>query len=281
MCKNERATGIGAFENGKLQGFLMGLRKMDHTRGRHTWIEYGGHALREGVRSEVARNMYARLGDDWVREGYFHHYSLVPAGDLDVIDAWFRLGFGHQQVHALLEIPELTEVHADKNITIRLAEESDEMAIRELAPTIMTYQAGSPVWAPYMPEEIRQLKDGYAELLTEEMVKVWVAEDNAKILGFQAFWPSKPSDTNMITPEKTIELGVGATVEEARGHGIGSILVKHGLKEAKSEGYDYCITDYRMTNLLSSTFWPKQGFRPIAYRLYRYVDYRVSFGKSK
>jgi hypothetical protein len=31
------------------------------------------------------------------------------------------------------------------------------------------------------------------------------------------------------------------------------------------------VTDWRVTNLLSSRFWPKRGFRPVFLRLYRSI----------
>ena len=42
----------------------------------------------------------------WVEEGRTSHYAIVPAGDAALIDAWFRLGFGQQHVHAIREAPD-------------------------------------------------------------------------------------------------------------------------------------------------------------------------------
>jgi hypothetical protein len=36
------------------------------------------------------------------------------------------------------------------------------------------------------------------------------------------------------------------------------------------------LAERRSTNLLASRFWPRQGFRPIAYRLVRRVDQRIA-----
>ena len=40
----------------------------------------------------------------WVDEGRTSHYAVVPASEPELVDAWFRLGFGHQHVHALREL---------------------------------------------------------------------------------------------------------------------------------------------------------------------------------
>ena len=54
------------------------------------------------------------------------------------------------------------------------------------------------------------------------------------------------------------------------------------LADACARGYAYCAIDWVATNLLSSRFWPRQGFRPMVYRLMRQIDPRVlwAYGES-
>ncbi len=96
-----------------------------------------------------------------------------------------------------------------------------------------------------------------------------------QVVGFQAYFSTEPADDDLLTPEACIELKVAGTREEARGRGIGRALTRHGLAEARAEGYAYCLTDWVATNLLASRFWPRQGFRPMVYRLMRNIDERV------
>jgi ribosomal protein S18 acetylase RimI-like enzyme len=58
---------------------------------------------------------------------------------------------------------------------------------------------------------------------------------------------------------------------EARGSGIGVALTEAVLARAREEGYACMITDWRVTNLLASRFWPRRGFRPMFFRLYRSI----------
>jgi ribosomal protein S18 acetylase RimI-like enzyme len=62
--------------------------------------------------------------------------------------------------------------------------------------------------------------------------------------------------------------------------GIGRALTNHGLTYAFEKGYRNCLTDWRSTNLLSSRFWPSQGFRPVAYRLIRRIDPQIAWAKG-
>ena len=48
-------------------------------------------------------------------------------------------------------------------------------------------------------------------------------------------------------------------------------LAAHALAWAHEHGYPTMITDWRMTNLEASRFWPKRGFRETFLRLYRSI----------
>lgn len=107
--------------------------------------------------------------------------------------AWFRLGFAHEQVHALLELShEAVEVEEIEGIEVRLADKSDVEAIKNISTLIMAHQVGSPVWAiPGFPEELEEFRQGYAELLDDESVRLWTAFRGEKLVGFQSFWPKQ------------------------------------------------------------------------------------------
>ncbi|WP_218276442.1 GNAT family N-acetyltransferase, partial [Pseudomonas sp. FW305-BF6] len=81
--------------------------------------------------------------------------------------------------------------------------------------------------------------------------------------------------------DSCVSLVVGATVETARGIGVSSALLQNGLTHAKESGYTSCETDWRMTNLESSRFWSKNGFKPLVHRLVRHIDSRVLWAKGR
>jgi len=60
-------------------------------------------------------------------------------------------------------------------------------------------------------------------------------------------------------------------VPEARGRGVGTALTNAGFAWAHEAGYRTMVTDWRVTNLLSSRFWPTRGFRTSFLRLYRSI----------
>jgi GNAT superfamily N-acetyltransferase len=270
----DKSFGVAAIRDTKLIGYMIGSIHTDKNRDRHTWIKYAGAAIDEGENVELYRELYAEFANEMVKQGSFNHYVMVPGGDTSALDAWFRLGFAYEQVHGIRDLSDLT-YKENKDLQIRLASKEDDKCIRELATVIMEHQAKSPVFAPAFIEERKDYQDGYAELIEDHLVTLWLAQYKDEIVGFQAFMPAEATDSNMLTPESCISLVVGATVTSTRGMGVSSALLRNGLAYAKKEGYTFCETDWRMTNLESSRFWPKNGFKPVVYRLVRHIDPRV------
>jgi GNAT superfamily N-acetyltransferase len=56
-----------------------------------------------------------------------------------------------------------------------------------------------------------------------------------------------------------------------RGGGVGLRLTQAAFAWARARGHDVIVTDWRVTNLLSSRFWPARGFRTTFLRLYRSI----------
>ena len=48
-------------------------------------------------------------------------------------------------------------------------------------------------------------------------------------------------------------------------------LTEGGFAWARERGHETMVTDWRVTNLLSSRFWPGRGFRETFLRLYRHI----------
>src|ERR671930_191104 len=72
-------------------------------------------------------------------------------------------------------------------------------------------------------------------------------------------------------PERAAYLAWAATLPEVRGSGVGVALTDAAFAWARRAGYETMVTDWRVTNLLSSRFWPRRGFRTTFLRLYRSI----------
>ena len=272
VLEQSAARGIVAMKGVDPIGFLAGAPSIDTLRGRAVWFGIAAHAAEE---PGAYPKMYAALAEGWVDIGYLKHYVVVPA-DEAVVRAWFHLGFGMEQVHALAATDAVPEQHTEPGLSIRRAGPEDVEAVRPLASVIGEYQATSPVFAVHLPEFTAEYESGHAELLADETVGYFVAERGGRVVSFIAMIPTTGSDGDLYVPDRCVELAVGATLEEHRGTGVMTALTRHAFAWARSEGFETCLTDWRSTNPLSAAFWPRFGFAPVAYRLHRTIDARAA-----
>jgi GNAT superfamily N-acetyltransferase len=98
--------------------------------------------------------------------------------------------------------------------------------------------------------------------------ELFVAEREGRIVGHSLLYRRPP---DLRVPKNSIDLGQASTEPEARGTGVGRALTAYVIRWAYEHGYPVMTTDWRMTNLWASRFWPKRGFRPTFLRLYRSI----------
>jgi GNAT superfamily N-acetyltransferase len=153
--------------------------------------------------------------------------------------------------------------------------------LEDLSDVIWRHQVQAPVWGIHLPETQAEQRREWGDLVDDAQAPIWLALCQEQAVGCQGYFPAPASEDNPLIPEQCVELGVAGTREWIRGRGIGQALTRHVLAHARSVGYRYCLTDWRSTNLLSSRFWPRQGFRPVAYRLARRIDPRISWAGER
>jgi ribosomal protein S18 acetylase RimI-like enzyme len=261
------ASGAAATRDGRLVGYVVGAPREPGVWGPNIWVEAAGHAVEAG---EDVRDLYGLAAERWVEEGAQRHYALVPATDAELVDAWFRLGFGHQQAHG---VQEPRPARAGKTFEIREPTVDDVQALIEVDLALPVHQRSSPVFSEQpLPT---------TELLCEEWRKTLEGDEERVLIGCLqgrpvACWSVCDASLSvhnrgLTLPERACYLAFAATLPEARGSGIGVELTEASLDAAHRDGYAAMVTDWRVTNLLASRFWPKRGFRDAFFRLYRSI----------
>jgi ribosomal protein S18 acetylase RimI-like enzyme len=282
------ASGVVALDAGRMIGYLIGVPRINLMWGRSVWVDLAGHAVdrRHADAAEVYRDLYAALSPSWVSLGCYAHYALIPASDRAALEAWFALSFGKEQAYGICEtaLASALSAPADPTLSIRRAELADLEATLELDEIIGRYQSRSPVYSPFSPSWAgtrEQLRQESLDLLHNEHAMLWLALRSGQLVGYQLYLPASLETDNLLIPEQCSYLAAAVTREEERGRGVGRTLTRHGLVEAATAGFTRCITDWRVTNLLSSRFFPRQGFRPVAYRLSRRLDERIAWAHGE
>jgi GNAT superfamily N-acetyltransferase len=232
----------------------------------HTWMRVGiaGQAI-DGDR-EAMRDLYAAASQRWVDEGHTMHAVFVPSHDTELVDAWFRLSFGASAVLALRETG--PEELFETDVTIRHGNRSDfdEAAGLELAMGEAMLPAPS-----FSSVELQTQEEIAAEWHKDgesEEYELFVAERDGRIVGHILLYRRPP---DLRVPPKSIDLSQASTYPDARGTGVGRALTAHVIRWAHENAIPVMTTDWRMTNLWASRFWPKRGFRTAFLRLYRSI----------
>lgn len=258
--ERDELGGAVALEGDEVVGYLLGRRR-DDRMGLHVWSSVAGNAARD---PEVVRDLYGHAAAGWVDAGLRNHFVFAPALP-DLIDPWFRLSFGGSGALAAQETGERPRV--DAGVVIRESTPDDAPAAARLDIHMTKSMIPSPSFSGLQPEDEDELTAEWAEVWDDpENHQHFVAERNGAVVGHILLY-SRPPDLRV--PAGSIDLADASTAPEERGTGVGLALTNHVLGWAHEQGIEVMTTDWRMTNLLASRFWPRRGFRPSFIRLQR------------
>ncbi len=266
LWRTDDTPGVVAIRDGQAVGYLVGIRK-DDSWGANVWVDPAGHAAEE---PEEIRDLYAAAAAEWVAAGRKAHYAVVPATDAAALDAWYRVGFGHQHAFAIRELPEET---AWPEGTREMRREDFDELVR-LAPMLSEHQALAPVFSAWREQESEEeLRKELEEDLVNDAVGSLVCEQDGRIVGNFFVVPVERSGmhTGITRRDGSSFLGFAVTDPAVRGSGAGLKLTDASFAWARERGYDTMTIDWRVTNLLSSRFWTARGFRPTFFRLHRLI----------
>lgn len=268
LLRRDAASGAAAVRDGEVLGYVLGV-PLEETWGPNVWVEPAGHAV---AGPELVRDLYAAAAARWVEEGRTSHYAVVPTTDPELVDAWFRLGFGHQHVHAIRE-PLETPPTAPEGIVLRRARREDIDALVRAELSLGEHQLLSPVFSGARLSTVEETRAEWDEDFDDPKYTTFVAERDGTVLGSAIGCAIELSSMHrsLALPVGAGFLGFAAVLPEHRGLGAGRLLGEAVLSWAHEAGYPAVATDWRMTNLLSSRTWPRLGFRPTFYRLFRAI----------
>jgi N-acetylglutamate synthase-like GNAT family acetyltransferase len=205
---------------------------------------------------EAVRSAYTEQAPDWPPL----HFAVVEPTP-EALDPWYRLGFAQMHAYGVRRSGgERAEV---PGVTLRRGGIGDlEDAVR-IDRLIYDAQAEPPSYSSYELHDDRH-RQTWIETLEAEDVHYFVAERDGRAVGHVTLYPD-PTDT------EALHLASTAVVPEERGSGIGLLLTTHALAYAAEQGYPRLRTNWRVTNLVASRYWPARGFELARIRLVRSV----------
>jgi len=232
---------------------------------RRGMVDFAGCAAAKG-QGETIRDLYAALAARWVAAGATRHLALIPSSDEALIDPWLRLAFGVQFVWAVRETAAMKPVEAA--VEIRPGTPDDLELVAKLDRSLHEHQAGPPSFSGLAIGSDEEFRADWSDLWDDpELYTHFVAERAGMPVGHVVLYSRPTGDLRV--PDDNIDLSHAATLPAARGSGVSLALMGHALTWAHEHGFRSITTDWRSVNLLSSRHWPRRGFRPTFYRLYR------------
>jgi len=265
------ASGAAAFRDGRLVSYVVGAPDDDaQWVGPNVWVEFAGHAAEE---AEAVRDLYAVAAARWHDEDRSRHYVVVPAYDTALGNAWWRLGFGLQQSYGVQETGA-----REWPDTVRKAEPRDIETLAGLALQLRRTHRDAPVFSANRSGGDADAARAWVEQsIASPDTAVLVVEDGRQVVGGIEVVPSEllgsevSGHYGLARPDDSCYLSVAVTSRESRGSGAGTALTTAALAWGAHAGYRAIVTDWRVTNLEASRFWPRRGFRESFVRLYRSI----------
>ena len=274
---------------GQTVGFLLGFRTMHapdsvlalSAPSHAIWAGIGSHAVAAGENPATAYHaLYAHAAEQWVSAGFFQHIVSVAQGDQDVEDAWFNLGFGRREAF-LIRNTAVVDASWPAGVTIRRATEDDIDTVFELIDIVLRAERESPAFIPYVIADVATAQRGsLRQTLANEQTPVFIAVKDGRPVGVNEVKPD-PDDLGTLVPDRTVGLSGIATVEDARGSGIGSILLAYTLDWARESGHECCLLSVKTGNRRALAFYRRHGFIARAYDLSRHVDERTAWARPR
>jgi ribosomal protein S18 acetylase RimI-like enzyme len=265
VVSREAASGVVALRAGKVEGYLVAELRETEFWGRHAWIDYAGHAASD---PELVRDMYAAAAPAWIEGGARLHLPMVPALG-EMLEPWYRLGFGQMQHEAIRESGGREPVLPD-GVTIRAAGKPDlERVADELGTVVWDQSRLPPTFSGAAPLDPDRLREDWLQAFEDPSDALFLAEQGDQLLGHVLLYRALPT---LGVPEDAVNLSLMAVAPSARGRGVGLALSDHACRWASEEGYGSLTIDWRVANLLASRFWPSRGFRPTFFRVCRMVE---------
>jgi ribosomal protein S18 acetylase RimI-like enzyme len=265
VVSHEAASGVVALRAGQVAGYLVAEIRENQIWGRHAWVDYAGHAADD---PELVRDMYAAAAPAWIEAGARIHLPLVPTL-AEMLDPWYRLGFGQMQQSGIRKSGGREPVLPD-GVTIRAAGKPDlERVADELGAVVWNHQMLSPTFSGASPLDPERVREDWLKAFQDPSDMLFLAERGEELLGHVLLYREPPT---LGVPEDAVHLWLMAVAPTARGQGVGAALCDHACRWAAEAGYGSITVDWRVANLLASRFWPARGFRPTFIRMHRMVE---------
>ena len=195
-----------------------------------------------------------------VLQFFVDHVALPP-----LAEALANLGFGRHHVYA---VQPAARRPSTTNVQVRIAGIDDLATIARLAQVEVRHRSTPPIYAPPVHLTFEEVLEAHRTLHARGATHFIAAIDGHDV-GLLTLDLTSPSPR--LCADGQPYIGPTATHPDARGSGVGSMLLNAALTWAHDHGYQWVSVDFEPANPLSRPFWLGNGFEPVGYSVLRSI----------
>jgi GNAT superfamily N-acetyltransferase len=257
---------VAAVRDGDLVGFLAAT--LPKTLGEPlAKIRPEQHCATPDGRRDIYRSLYEALSGRLVAVGAFEHMITVSTAHADVLQHFFELGFGVDQIKGRRPLTRLT--HPPQDVTVRPARVDDIGELTRLAGEVTLFHAEPPMLRPAFGN-FGDIRDGYLSALDSDRQLLLIAEHDRRPVGLMQVGPDSRY-------RNTATIGLAGVTPSVRLRGVGAALLAGVVDWAERRGYEACGVEWTSPNPISDRFWRRHGFDPVHCKLVRRIDPQIAW----
>lgn len=257
--RQARAETLVAVEDGRIIGHLYGAYLTNDLHGAGVWVGPDGASFDSG---EILTDLYLRADERWRARGGFDQY-VWALDDAATSAAWLALGFARAHQRGVLSLNAPRDVSLPAGYGVRRAMPTDIEACLVLDQVID--EANEQITHAGANNADNQRAD-LLDSLEDPEVHFYVVEHEGNIV---AQCMTYPLLTRRGSFDQTLHLSSVATLPNHQRRGLATAVVNTALTNAFLAGFEYCETNWRVTNERASTYWINYGFHSTYVRLHR------------
>ena len=257
--------GYAAFTDGDFTGYMLTGASFPF-KGQSAVLspEWAHGSVREN-KEMIYRLLYKAIGEDWKNRRCPLHIIAHFAGDSELLNTLFFLGFGAflaERLRNLEPVPQTLSYDIEMNVPLE--------KLIDLQVAHSRFYRDSPVFITKT--------EGPAEVLDE--LKEHLAEgDRFFTLTGQSdpsgFFIAGPAGAGpegfLVRGEGTAQIKSAYIKPELRGRGAGTALLNSVIRWAEENHFQRLFVEHETANLFGGSFWGKY-FDPYVYFSLRYID---------
>ena len=250
----DNGFGVAAFDGDAMTGFLCSVspfpNAFDSTDATGVFSPLGANGAVGKRRAEVYSRMYQAAGEKWVSAGAGSHAICLFAHDKEVLEQFFRCGFGLRCVDA---IRDMGQIPVPNHSAYRFKElaRSEYTSVFPLSLMLNRHQCESPFFMKRKPET----PESFAESCIKCGSRFFAATHGGKIC---AYLKVLCDGENFIAETNGyIHIGGAFCLPEHRGKGVFQRLLNYAVSILKSDGYTRLGVDFESINPVAWGFWRK------------------------